>query len=265
MFKMKYKSFVTALVVAASFTSFAIAQEIKIVDSPVALANLHKETVIAGEKSYSFAIDTNKMSHEKVVDTLNSHSRTVSGINVMGMRLVREDKDSSEYQAIYSTHITDGEMKEAKKFAKDWVKKNIKSTMTDTEKTVAIYKYMQRNYEYWRDPKVSDRDKSKLTAPIKYQKGICSAFAGLAREMGREAGLEIIDVIGYWQEQTLENLHAWNMVKIDGRWYHIDINYGVVYPFTLPEFCNNEKMERSGYKWEKEFYPEAEGESFYVD
>lgn len=87
------------------------------------------------------------------------------------------------------------------------------SDMTDFEKIMTVHDYMVNNYAY----DITDADQTYLVMLDK--KGVCAAYA--------EAFQYMMNVIGI--ESTLvtsdEMGHIWNMVKLDNRWYHVDITW----------------------------------------
>lgn len=95
---------------------------------------------------------------------------------------------------------------------------NISPDMTDFEKVVAVHDYMVNNYVY----DISDMEQSYLVLLDKV--GVCAAYA--------EAFQHVMKVIGI--EGTIvksESMgHMWNMVKIDGRWYHVDVTWDDLNP-----------------------------------
>jgi len=62
---------------------------------------------------------------------------------------------------------------------------------------------------------------------------VCNGFAELFKAMGEEAGLETVKISGYAKgyghrlEQTFTTTnHAWNAVRINGKWILIDVTWG---------------------------------------
>ncbi len=90
---------------------------------------------------------------------------------------------------------------------------NISCDMTDFEKVMTVHDYMVNNYIY----DISDADQTYLILLDKV--GVCAAYA--------EAFQHVMNVIGI--ESTIVKSdsmgHMWNMVKIDGRWYHADVTW----------------------------------------
>lgn len=56
-------------------------------------------------------------------------------------------------------------------------------------------------------------------------RGVCDAYADAFTLLARRFGLEVITVSGVTQSPEGEGNHAWNMVKVDGQWYHVDTTW----------------------------------------
>ena len=70
---------------------------------------------------------------------------------------------------------------------------------------------------------------------IKNRKGVCAGYAALFNEMCRLAGIESIGISGYskgygYDEKRGASLdHEWNAVKINRRWYLVDVTWDAGY------------------------------------
>ncbi len=95
--------------------------------------------------------------------------------------------------------------------------------MTDFEKVMAVHDYMVLNYVY----DISDMDQTYLIMLDKV--GVCAAYS--------EAFQHMMNILGI--DSTLvssdEMGHIWNLVKIDGRWYHIDVTWDDYVPDGFAE------------------------------
>ena len=92
--------------------------------------------------------------------------------------------------------------------------------MTDFEKVMAVHDYMVLNYEY--DYTYSNYSISIMTT----KKGVCMSYALAFKHLMNELGIEC----QYVSSEAID--HAWNLVKVDGEWYHIDLTWddpGVAY------------------------------------
>lgn len=85
--------------------------------------------------------------------------------------------------------------------------------MTDFEKVMTVHDYMVMNYVYDLD----DMDQTYFI--LLDRRGVCAAYA--------EAFQHVMNVLGI--ESTLVNSeemeHIWNMVKVGGFWYHVDVTW----------------------------------------
>ncbi|MEK4530560.1 transglutaminase domain-containing protein [Solibacillus sp. FSL K6-1554] len=90
----------------------------------------------------------------------------------------------------------------------------LRPNMTDLEKVIAINEYIVKNTTYSYS---SSTTPHAAYALFKEGKGVCQAYAMAAYHMFKAAGLETHYVTGYAGED-----HAWNLVKVNGQWYHID-------------------------------------------
>lgn len=121
-----------------------------------------------------------------------------------------------------------------KSFINKWTKENINSSMSDEEKVRVIHDYIVHQYVY----SYGDKGKnSNSTAENSTRKGysvytsfalvftgggVCNSNAILFYRMAKQAGLDVKYIVG---EIAGKDSHAWNMVKVDGDWYHIDVTY----------------------------------------
>jgi hypothetical protein len=119
----------------------------------------------------------------------------------------------------------------------EYVKKVAKN---DREKARAISKWMLDNVAY--DVDSLARGKQPAQAPaavLKARATECLGHASLFEAIGKAAGLEVFTILGSGRSTTIDPLfrrttvltpsgltytpHAWNAVKIDKRWYVVDV------------------------------------------
>lgn len=108
------------------------------------------------------------------------------------------------------------------------------SLLTEQEKARAIYRWITAHIAY--DPKAYfDRKKRVFEAEkiLKRKRVVCSGYAILFQTLCEYAGLESAYVRGYARNEPLKigryqrrALHAWNAVKIDGKWQFVDTTWG---------------------------------------
>ena len=99
------------------------------------------------------------------------------------------------------------------------IKKVIKPTMSEYEKEMALYEYVINNIEYDYELRygTGERDrKSKIYEALYNNRGVCGGYAVVMKLLLNIVGIEC-DIVGGALEP-----HAWNLVRIDGDYYHLD-------------------------------------------
>lgn len=120
--------------------------------------------------------------------------------------------------------------------------------MNEIERVTAINDYIVKLYNY-DDTLKSDNVYTALTTKAT----TCQGYAMTAYKMFRYAGIETRLVSG-----TMKGIaHGWNMVKIAGDWYHIDVtnNDNIIRNKYLLK--SDEFMMENQFSWDTSKYPSA--------
>lgn len=96
--------------------------------------------------------------------------------------------------------------------------RGIPSGATDYERVKCVYEYLSNNVTYSFDVDDSQSPVELFTDG----KAMCWGYAATAQFIFQEMGIKSAIVTGITDEN--EN-HAWNIVKIDGSWYHFDATF----------------------------------------
>ena len=104
----------------------------------------------------------------------------------------------------------------------------------ESSKVRSIYSWIANNISYDRksitDP--SSRESQHVDDVWENRKAVCEGFANLFNMMCASAGIESRMVKGYVKNLTGNDLkfpnHAWNGVKIDGKWQLLDVTWASV-------------------------------------
>lgn len=99
--------------------------------------------------------------------------------------------------------------------------KIIMPTMNAHEKVRIIHDYIVANVAY-------DESLTRYSAydALTSGKTVCNGYALLASKLLKQAGIENRIISGYASDGEGEaELHAWNLVKLDGKWYHVDCTW----------------------------------------
>ena len=143
------------------------------------------------------------------------------------------------------------------------VKTLIKDGMTDYEKEKAVYDYIfgGANYNYKNlNPVVDDTVEDNSHTPYGFFRDhsvICVGYATTFKLFMDALGIECKVI-----HSTQQGEHAWNIVKIDGNWYHVDVFFdGGTHKPLYGAFNVNDSIKRQqGYPWNngpQEEFPEC--------
>ena len=114
----------------------------------------------------------------------------------------------------------------------------IKPGMSDFEKEVAIYKYVIRNIVYPEASKLPNDEKYRnnpIYTALFEKEAICVGYAFLMDLLLKSVGIES------YVEGSDSLMHNWNIVKLDGKYYHLDATRRNLLFLNFPdEFSNSE-------------------------
>ena len=119
------------------------------------------------------------------------------------------------------------------------VVKNIVSTfpknITDDKKVELINKYIVEHAQYAYNEVnagvntlANGLDINSPYAILESGKGVCGAYSALFQMMAKESGLESKVVVGTSYSYNNWGSHAWNIVKVNDEWYHVDTTWNDV-------------------------------------
>lgn len=108
----------------------------------------------------------------------------------------------------------------------------------EKEKIRALYRWVTENINY--DVQIYLTRSQKRRSPqqvLNDRMTVCDGYAGLMCELGRLAGIQVIQIIGYSKGYGYDlgdhftdgPNHAWNAVKAEGKWYLLDATWGAGY------------------------------------
>lgn len=122
----------------------------------------------------------------------------------------------------------------------------ITPNMSDFEKVKAINNYIIDRYSY-DESLQSNNVYSALTTG----KTICQGYAMTAYKMLNLVGIENRIIIG-----ELDGVaHGWNLVKLNGKWYHLDITNNDAVDKNRYFLKNDDALRNDGFVWKANDYP----------
>lgn len=104
----------------------------------------------------------------------------------------------------------------------------IKPNMTEFDKVRAIHDWLVKNVSYdERTYTESGAPQSSYTAEGLFQThvAVCDGYSKAFVVMAERAGLQAVRVTGVAASTHGTQSHAWNQVKVDGKWYNIDVTW----------------------------------------
>ena len=98
---------------------------------------------------------------------------------------------------------------------------------SDYEKLRAIYNYICSHVRYDKVHRKNEYHHEKSTAYAALLRGTatCQGYAVLLYRMLRENGIDCRVITGTGTDDTGEQLHAWNIAALDGRYYYLDATW----------------------------------------
>lgn len=136
-------------------------------------------------------------------------------------------------------------------------------TMSDFEKIVAVHDYIVRAYDY-----EMQTDGSPFTVHtfMHEGRGVCMAYALLFEKMMEALKIPCYYVIGKADGESALG-HAWNMVELDGAWYHVDATWNDLgskgsHEIRYRYFLRSDEVFRRDHQWNLDHYPPCVSDRF---
>ena len=154
----------------------------------------------------------------------------IMGVN-LAKTMMTEDRQTIEMYYFLDDATAKKYQEEVYKKAKSVASNITNSSMNTQEKAITIYDYLMNNSEYDNDAyelMISPaKDECYDVYPNSWntygilceQKGVCQSYAYAFNAIAHEAGIDTTMVTG----KMTGGGHAWNAVKIDGKWYMLDV------------------------------------------
>ena len=137
---------------------------------------------------------------------------------------------------------------------KNFKEKYIKDDYTDYEKEAAVVSYLINNcvydYELYYDREHTSMDGFFAHGALVNNKAVCSGYAEACQLLFDSIGIECHTI------SSSELNHAWNVVKIDGKYYQLDVTWidcNNISDFSFFNFSNEDKLhyadDINGMEW----------------
>lgn len=134
-------------------------------------------------------------------------------------------------------------------------------------KEKAFHDYLVRNVVYdskARMKKAEGGDVYTAYGALVEGSAVCNGYAEAMKLLCDLSGVECRMISGTVDGEN----HAWNLVSIDGEWYHVDVTWDDPVPDggdrVMYDYLNlSDKEMKADHKWEERLYPEADSMEYY--
>lgn len=149
------------------------------------------------------------------------------------------------------------------------IKSSIRKDMTKYEKVKAVHNWLVRNvkYDYYRYqlgniPAVSHTAKGALLKKV----AVCDGYAHAFQTIMKKLKISCKFVVG----KSGGVGHAWNMVKVGGKWYHVDVTFddpiingsnANATPY-YSYFMKSSSVMKKSHTWKKSKYPNCTSKKY---
>lgn len=190
---------------------------------------------------------------DKTEDVAQENDVTIGGEYV----IKATTQISDAYKSGNTSNLSDKD-KETLNMAKSVLDEIITDGMSDYEKELAVYKWMTTNIGFDSGSMtVVPEDESKPVdnpnGVLKNHEAVCVGYATTFRLFMQMLGIDCMVV----HDSYLS--HSWDLVKLDGQWYHTDIYSDAGSgEGNFSHFNLNDEMMNS-QEWNTDFFPAADG------
>jgi transglutaminase-like putative cysteine protease len=134
------------------------------------------------------------------------------------------------------------------------------NSMTAFEKVKFVNDYIVKNTAYSTETTASPHS---AYAVVQENMGVCQGYALLALKMLQGLGVETKYVVG----EVYTGGHAWNLVNVDGEWYHLDTTWNDPTPdrkniVGYEYFLMNDAKMKLDHSWVQSDYPAATSKEY---
>jgi hypothetical protein len=133
----------------------------------------------------------------------------------------------------------------------------IKPGMSDYEKTLAVHDHIIKNSEY--DQLNADLgsvppEEHEAYGVLVKGIGVCDSYAKAMKLLLEKSGVQCLLVEGTTVEDAASVDHAWNIVKLEDEYYHIDATWNDT-ELSYQYFNLNDEAIRKTHQWDRSRYP----------
>ena len=165
---------------------------------------------------------------------------------------------SEDEKALYEERIKSG--------LEAFSKKYITSSMTDYEKEKAIHDYLVTTVVYDHnavsDPRKTVNEAFNILGALLKRRAVCWGISCAFKLMCDWCGIKAYVIFGSPAGKTEEeDPHAWNVVVLDGEYYHVDVTWDLKekgdVSINYDYFNIDDKLMGLSHNWDRKFHPDC--------
>lgn len=122
------------------------------------------------------------------------------------------------------------------------VRDSVTPDMNDAQKALALHNWLAAHCTYDHEGSAGD-NKNRAYGALVMRTAVCEGYKAAYAMLAKYAGLEVGSASG--------GNHAWNQVKIDGQWYHVDVTWDGQEGFSDVSYSNflvsDSRARRNGH------------------
>ena len=196
----------------------------------------------------------------KVLSTVGYYGEEAEDdIVIMGEYTIRSTLPISDAYKSGDASDLDDRGKETLAMATAVVDEVIEDGMSEYEKEFAIYKYLTTELKnetgHLTVIPTAGEDSDNPYGVLKYGTAVCVGYATTFRLFMQMLGIECRVI------HSLDRIHSWDLVNLDGDWYHVDC-YSDSGTGNCRNFNMNDTAALNGHEWNRDFFPAANGEKY---
>lgn len=220
------------------------------------------------KRSKSFTIAGAVQADELVIQVLNDHPEIFyvgQEFRVTSSLMKREVLPVYLYSPTETAQIRT----QLEQAAHELIAELINDHQSDYDKVRSLHDYLKSNLEYDTIAANSHRPNERniaeahnIVGALLKHKCVCEGFAKALKFLCDKIGLECWVVCGKGSSPLAMGPHAWNIVKINGYYHHVDVTWDNQYSdsATIPNYgylnLSDEEISKD-HTWNRRHYPEC--------
>ena len=180
-------------------------------------------------------------------------------VRIAGEYYIRSTLPISDAYKSGDTSALDDRQKETLKMASDILDEIIEEGMTPFEKEKAVYEWLTTKLKSSSNMLIvipeSDEDCDNPYGVLKNRNAVCVGYATTFRLFMQMMDIECMVV------HDTSTTHSWDLVKLDGEWYHTDCYFDSD-EGNYRGFNVSDEILGQDHSWNRSFFPKAEGKKY---